>query len=83
MPFSAREGHDLAPVLLRLLDRLVEVRVEQQVRELRVTGVGLGDLLEEGRADDAAAAPDLGDLTEIQLPVVLNLGLAHELEACA
>ena len=76
-----REGDDLAPVLLRLLDGLLEVRVEQQVIQRALLGEGFGDLLEEARADDATTAPDLGDLTEVELPLVLVLGLAHELEA--
>ena len=43
--------------------------------------VGVHDLLEEAGADDAAAAEDGGDFGEVQLPVVLALGFAHELEA--
>jgi hypothetical protein len=74
--------HDLAPVGLAALDDLlVEVRIQQQVRQVPDRGVGVGDLLQEAGADDAAAAPDHGDLAEVQLPVVLGLRLAHELEA--
>src|SRR5690606_33379996 len=70
------EADDLAPVGLGLLDGLVEVGIEEEVGQLGVLGVGLGDLLQEGRADDAAAAPDRGDRTEVELPAVSGLGVA-------
>ena len=75
------ERNDLAPVRLRRLECLVEVGVEQEVHEVGVPGVGLGDLLEERGADDAAAPPDLRDLPEVELPAVFLLRLAHQLEA--
>ena len=81
MPLVAASADDLAPVGLALLDLLVEIRIEQQVHQARFLRVGVGDLLEEAGADDAAAAPDAGDRREIELPVVFLLGLAHELEA--
>ena len=45
----------------RLLELGREVRVEQQVRQLRVLVERLLDLAEERAADDAAAAPHQGD----------------------
>ena len=59
---QSRLRDDLAPRRLALLDRLDEVRSEQQVGQLRVNLVCLLDLAEEGRADDTASAPHEGDL---------------------
>src|SRR5258708_37490884 len=42
--------------------------------------VSLGDLWQEGGTDDTTAAPDLGDLTEVKLPLIFLLRFAHELE---
>ena len=50
-------------------DRVAKMLGEQQVRE-RVALVGLHDAVETG-ADDAAGAPDRGDLAEIEVPAVL------------
>ena len=75
------EADNFAPVGLGLLNRLVEVLVEEEIRELRVARVSLGDFLQEGGADDATTAEDLGNLAEIQLPAVFALRGAHELEA--
>ena len=74
-------GDDLAPLRLELVDLALEVRIEQQVGEFAVAFEGLGDLLQEDGADDAAAAENLGDFSEVERPVVFLLRLAHELEA--
>ena len=64
-------GDDVTPAWLRLVDGLVEEVVEQQVLEVWVGAVGLGDVLEENRADDAATTPHQGDLGLLELPAVL------------
>ena len=68
-------GDDVAPAGLRVVDSLVEEVVEEQVLEVRVGAVGLGDVLEEDGADDAAAAPHERDLGLLELPAVLLGGL--------
>src|SRR5687768_17026187 len=76
-----RERHDLAPGVLARRQRPLEIGSEHQIHEAGVTAVGLGDLLEEARANDAAATPDGGDGAEVERPVVFLLRLRHELEA--
>jgi hypothetical protein len=48
---------DVSPARLCLVDGLIEEVVEEQVFEIRVVAVGLGDILEEDRSNDAAATP--------------------------
>ena len=50
-----------------------EMPVDQQVAQMGVAGKGLADVLQQARADDAAGAPDGGDLAKIQLPLVLQV----------
>src|SRR4051812_46082590 len=75
------ERNNLAPIFLRLFHRLVEVGIKEQIGEVRIAGIGLGDLLQKGRANDTTAAPDLRDLAEVESPVVFLLRGAHELKA--
>ncbi len=56
-----RCGADRAPARLRVFDRALELRVEQQVGKLRVLFTRLFDLAEDRGADDAAAAPHQRD----------------------
>ena len=74
-------GDDVSPPGLRGVDGLVEEVGEEEVLELRVGAVGLGDVLEEDGADDAAAAPHEGDGWLVELPLVLLGRLLHEHEA--
>lgn len=73
-------GDDVTPAWLRLVDGLVEEVVEEQVLEVWVGAVGLGDVLQEDRADDAASTPHECDLWLLELPAVffggLNIALA-------
>ena len=39
--------------------------------------VGVNDAIQKIRANDAAAAPDGGDIPEVQVPVVLFAGCAQ------
>lgn len=70
-------GDNVAPAVLGGVDGVVEEVVEEKVLEVGVAAVGLGDVLEEDRADDAATAPHEGDLGLLELPAVL-LGSLRE-----
>jgi hypothetical protein len=68
-------GDDVSPAWLRLVDGFVEEVGEQQVFEIWVGAVSLGDVLEEDGTDDAAAAPHEGDGWLVELPLVFPCGL--------
>ncbi len=72
---------DSAPGGLGAGDRLGEVRGGEQDRQVRRLGVGVGDAVEELGADDAAAAPDLADRAEVDVPAVLGGAGADLVEA--
>ena len=76
-------GHrdHFAPVLLRGVENFLEERCEHQVVERGVFAVGIGDAVQEARADDAAAAPDGGDLREVEIPVLFLAHRGDEVEA--
>ena len=73
-----RQGDDVAPTLLAALDLAPEVIVEQQIRELRILVVGLLDLAQEARPNDAPAAPHQGDAAVVQVPAILLRGGAQQ-----
>ena len=52
--------------------RVAERFVEQQIDETRVAPERVADVAEQGRADDAAGAPDLRDLAEVDVVAVLG-----------
>ena len=66
---------DVSPAVLGVVDGLVEESVEQEVLEVGVGAVGIGDVLEENGADDAATAPHEGNGGLVQLPAVFLGGL--------
>lgn len=68
-------GNDVSPTWLGVVNSLVEEVVEQQVLELWVAAVGVGNVLQEDGADDATTTPHEGDLWLVQLPAVLTGGL--------
>ena len=70
-------GDNVAPAVLGGVDSVVEEVVEEKVLEVGVAAVGLGDVLEEDGADDAATTPHEGDLGLLELPAVL-LGSLRE-----
>ncbi|KAI6759042.1 hypothetical protein HG531_014038 [Fusarium graminearum] len=74
-------GNNVSPTGLGLVDGLVEEVVEQEVLEVRLAAVGVGDVLEEDGSDDAATSPHKGDGRLVELPAVLAGGLLHEHEA--
>ena len=81
MPALAAVDDDPAPRALRAAERLDEVRRGEQHRQVGGLGVGVGDAVEELGADDAAAAPDLRDRAEVDVPVVLGGAGADLVEA--
>lgn len=62
---------NVPPASLRVVDGLVEKVVEEQVLEVRVRAVCLGNVLQEDGTDDASSAPHEGDFWLIELPRVL------------
>ena len=66
---------------LRAPEGLDEVRRGEQHRQVGGLAVGVGDAVEELGADDAAAAPDLRDRAEVDVPVVLGGAGADLVEA--
>lgn len=71
-------GNNVSPAGLGVVDGLGEEVVEEQVLEVGVGAVGVGDVLQEDGADDAATTPHEGDGRLVELPAVL-LG---SLESC-
>src|SRR5581483_254149 len=64
-----RDG--LPPARLGFEDPRLEVGVEQQIGQVGAALVRLLDLVQELRADDAAALPDAAQLAEVDVPVPL------------
>ncbi len=75
------EGHDLTPVLLELVEQVLEERSEHEVAQFRIAAIGIGDVIEEARADDATTAPDGGDFSEVEIPLFLRTHRFDEVEA--
>lgn len=63
--------NDVSPAGLGLVDGLVEEVVEEQVLEVGVVAVSRSDVLQEDRADNAAATPHEGDRRLVKFPAVL------------
>lgn len=68
-------AHNVTPAALGGVNGLGEELIEQQVLEVGVVAVSVGDILEENGADNAATTPHEGDGRLVQLPVVLLSGL--------
>ena len=68
-------GDDVSPSRLSLLDGSVEELVEEQVLEIWVSAVCLGDVLQEDGADNATTTPHERDFGLVELPLVLLGGL--------
>lgn len=66
-----RISDDIAQRLLVVIGNLLEVRSQQQVSDLRIFGISIGDFLQELRTDDAASTENLRDFAVVQIPVVL------------
>jgi hypothetical protein len=68
-------GDDVTPARLRLVDGLVEEVIKEQVLEVGVCAICLGDILKEDGSDDTATTPHQSDLWLLELPVVFLGGL--------
>lgn len=68
---------DSAPGILGIGKELGEIRIKCQGSRVPI-GVGVGDAVEEFRSDNAAAAPDLGNGSQVDIPAVL-LGTVFDL----
>lgn len=75
-------GDDCAPpIRLRLAENAAEKGIEHQVFEIGIPLVGFFDAVEKFGANDAAAAPDRGDVAEVELPIILASGGAEQRHA--
>lgn len=66
-----RISNDITQRLLVVIGNLLEVRSQQQVSDLRVFGICIGDFLQELRTDDATSTENLRDFAVVQIPIVL------------
>ncbi len=64
-------GHHITQRLLIVISDLFEVWRQQEVSNASILCISIGDLLQELCTNDAARAENLGDLTIVQIPVVL------------
>src|ERR1700747_1442601 len=74
-------GYHVAPGLLGVGEVFAEVLVGQQRGQFGVVLVSGADAVEERGPDDAATAPDDGDLAEVEVPVVLLAADGHHVPA--
>jgi hypothetical protein len=63
---------NVSPAVLGVVDGLVEEVVKQKVLKVGVVAVGVGDVLQEDGADDAASTPHQSNRGLVQLPAVLS-----------
>lgn len=66
-----RISNDITQRLLVIIGNLLEVRSQQQVSDLRIFGISIGNFLQELRTNDAASTENLRDFAVVQIPVVL------------
>ena len=71
-------GDSDAPIVLGILDDVGEIGIEQEIMQRGIAFVGINDAVQKFRANDTTAAPDSGDVAEIQVPVVLFTGRAEQ-----
>src|ERR1700730_5211971 len=64
-------GNGDAPIILRFCDDVGEIGIEEEVVQRGVALIRIHDAVQEFRANDATAAPDRGDVSEVEVPVVL------------
>ena len=72
---ESRFADDVSPAILGLVDSLSEKLIEQQVLEVGVVAVSIGDVLQENGTDNASTAPHEGNGGLVELPAVLLGGL--------
>lgn len=78
---QSRLADDVTPARLGLVNSVGEELVEEQVLELGVVAVGVGDVLQEDGADNAATTPHKGNGGLVELPAVLLGRVLDEHEA--
>jgi hypothetical protein len=66
---------NVSPASLGVVDSLVEEVIEQEVLEVGVVAVSVGDILQENGADNAATTPHEGNGGLVELPAVFLGGL--------
>jgi len=76
-----RQSDDASPRLLSLQHGVTEIVLQDEVGNCAVGLVGLVDPVEEAGPDDAAAAPNLRNLAQAQIPAVFLRGGRHLLKA--
>lgn len=64
-------GDNVTPSLLSLVDGRVKEVVEEEVLEVGVGAVCLGDILQEDRSDDTSTTPHERNVGLVELPAVL------------
>jgi hypothetical protein len=69
---------DASPAWLGLVNSIIEELVEQQVLEVRVGTIGLGDVLEEDRSNDATSSPHQCDFWLVEFPLVCLCSVLNE-----
>lgn len=70
----------ISPAGLCLMDGFVKEVVEEQILEIRVLGVGSGDVFQEDRTNDASPAPHKSDGRLVEFPFVFFCGLVKILD---
>ncbi len=80
--FDGRLNGD-PPVGLSAIQDVREEGVEDEILELRVFPIRLGDAIEEACPDDATAAPDAGDIAKVEIPIVKLACFANWTIPCA
>ena len=73
-----RGGDGDPPVVLRVFDNVSEIGVEQQIVQRGIAFVSVNDAIQKLCPNDATAAPDGGDVAEVQVPIVLFAGRAQQ-----
>ncbi len=68
-------AHDFTPVGLAAGDGILEEGSDQQIGQVGISTIGVGDVVEEHRSDDAARPPDAGDLAVVQSVAIFLLSL--------
>jgi len=64
-------GNGNAPVVLRFLDDAGEITIEEKIMERGIAFISFDNAVEKFRANDATAAPDRGDVAEVQVTFIL------------
>lgn len=68
---------DISPSCLRLVNGLVEEVVKEQILEVGICTICLGDVLQKHGTDDTASTPHKGNRGFVELPAVVFGSLSH------